>query len=411
MSNRIRVGVLRETKNPPDRRVAIPPSVGQKVLEKYPDVSIFVQPSDIRCYTDGEYREAGYFLTEDLRECDILVGVKEVHIPTLIPGRTYLFFSHTGKKQPHNQKLLQEAARRKITLIDYEYLSDVNHNRVVAFGHWAGVVGAYKALRARGMRTDFFDLPPASSCEDMQEMYDCLRQVQLRPIKILVTGGGRVAMGAMQTIRVLNIREVTPQEFLTQEFEEPVVCRLDPEHYVERKDGAPFDLQHFFEHPQLYQSTFKPYTKVTDLYIACHYWDPRSPKFMTPEDYREDDFRISVIADVSCDLYGPIPSTLRASTIADSFYGYDRFSGEEAIPFVDKRNVTVMAVDNLPGELPRDASLDFGQALFDRVFDSLFGEDREGIIERATILKNGELTRPFAYLKDYLQGKEELLVK
>ncbi|PXY01628.1 alanine dehydrogenase [Marinifilum breve] len=410
MKNRIRVGVLRETKNPPDKRVAIPPLTGLKILDKYPDVSIFIQPSDIRCFSDAEYREQGYFLTEDLRECDILIGVKEVNIPTLIPNKTYLFFSHTAKEQAHNRELLRQVIKRNITLIDYEYLTNILGQRLVAFGHWAGVVGAYKALRARGMRTDFFDLPPARTCLDMNEMYKHLKKITLKPIKILITGGGRVAMGAMQTIRVLNLKEVNPEEFLTTEYDEPVVCRIDPDKYVERIDGSDFDLKHFYDHPEMYRSTFKKFSKVTDLYIACHYWDPKAPRFLTPEDYKEDDFRISVIADVSCDIDGPLPSTLRPSTIASSFYGYDRFSEEEAIPFVDKRNVTVMAVDNLPGELPRDSSIDFGEALADNVYEALFSDDTEGILERATIAKDGKLTKHFAYLQDYLEGKDAVTV-
>jgi len=410
MKNRIRVGVLRETKNPPDRRVAIPPQTGLKILDKYLNVSIFIQPSDIRCYTDAEYREQGYFLTEDLRECDILIGVKEVNIPTLIPNKTYLFFSHTAKEQPHNRELLRQAIKRNITLIDYEYLTNSSNKRLVAFGHWAGVVGAYKALRARGMRTDFFDLPPARSCKDVYEMYEHLKHVTLKPIKILVTGGGRVAKGAMQTIRTLDLKEVSAEEFLSQDYDEPVVCRIDPDQYVERIDGSEFDLNHFYQNPEMYRSTFKKFTKVTDLFIACHYWDPKSPKFIIPEDYKEDDFNISVIADVSCDINGPIPSTLRPSTIASSFYGYDRFNEEETIPFVDKRNVTVMAVDNLPGELPRDSSIDFGEGLYENVYKALFDDDSEGILERATITKAGKLTSKFSYLQAYLEGKDAVTV-
>ncbi|MDE5418828.1 NAD(P)-dependent oxidoreductase [Labilibaculum sp. DW002] len=410
MKNRIRVGVLRETKNPPDRRVAIPPVTGLQILNKYPNVSIFIQPSDIRCYSDAEYRKAGFFLTEDLRECDILIGVKEVSIPTLIPNKTYLFFSHTAKKQIYNRELLHQIIKRNITLIDYEYLTDKSHKRLVAFGHWAGVVGAYKALRARGMRTDFFDLPSAIFCKDMEEMYHHLRKVQLKPVKILITGGGRVANGAMQTIRILNLKEVTAHEFLNKEYDEPVVCRIDPDQYVERIDGSEFNLKDFYANPEKYRSTFKRFTKVADLYIACHYWDPKAPKFILPEDYKEDDFKISVIADVSCDINGPIASTLRPSTIASSFYGYDRFNEEETIPFVDKKNVTVMAVDNLPGELPRDSSIDFGEALYQNVYEALFNEDPDGILERATIAKGGKLMPAFEYLQDYLEGKDAVSV-
>ncbi|MCZ4694112.1 alanine dehydrogenase [Ancylomarina euxinus] len=401
-----RIGVLRETKNPPDRRVAITPQQGLNILKSHPNVSIFIQPSDIRCYTNAEYRKAGFFLTEDLRECDILIGVKEVTIPTLIPNKRYLFFSHTAKKQIYNRKLLQEILKRNITLIDYEYLCDDNGKRIVAFGYWAGVVGAYKALRARGMRTDSFDLPPARSCLNMEEMYSHLKTISLKPIKILITGGGRVAKGAMQTIRELKLKEISPEDFLHKTYNEPVVCRIDPENYVERIDGSKFNLQHFYDYPEMYRSSFKPFTKVTDLFIACHYWDPKSPKFIEPEDYKEDDFNISIIADVSCDVNGPIPSTLRPSTIASSFYGYDRFTGEETIPFVDKKNVTVMAVDNLPGELPRESSEDFGKALTEHIFPALLGDVDDQIIERACIAKDGRLTPAFSYLQDYVYKSE-----
>lgn len=401
-----RIGILRETKNPPDRRVAITPKQGLHLIKTYPHISLFIQASDIRCYSDAEYRKAGFFLTEDLRECDILIGVKEVSIPYLIPNKKYLFFSHTAKKQSHNRKLLQEVLKQNITLIDYEYLCDKNGKRVVAFGYWAGVVGAYKALRASGVRTNSFDLPPAIRCRNMEDMQSNLKDVTLKPIKILITGSGRVAQGALQTISVLNIRKVNIDEFLMQTFNEPVVCQLNSENYVERIDGKAFDRTHFYKYPELYRSTFKPYSKVADMFIPCHYWNPKSPKFLTPEDYMEDDFQISIIADISCDIDGPIPSTLRVSTTASSFYGYDRFNQEEAIPFIDKRNITVMAVDNLPGELPRESSDDFGQSLIKHVFAALLGDTNDDIIQKACITKNGELSPAFKYLEDYVLKTE-----
>ena len=285
------------------------------------------------------------------------------------------------------------------------YLTDYNGKRIIAFGRWAGMVGAYNGLRARGIRNNSFELKPAHECHDMDEMFAGLKKVDLKPKKILLTGGGRVAMGAMETLRELNLREVTPEEFLGNNFNEPVVCRLDPEHYVRHKRGLNFDLQHFFQHPEEYESTFKPYQKVTDLYIACHYWDPKSPHFITQEDMKDPDFRISVIADVSCDVGGPIASTLRASTIADPFYDYNPVTGKEEQPFSDEKNVTVMAVDNLPGELPRDASHEFGETLLDEIFPYLLGNDDRGVVERATITKKGKLTDRYNYLKDYAEGK------
>ena len=401
----MKIGILRETKTPPDRRVPLTPAQIMQLKDRFGSLEIVIQPSEIRCFSDVEYYDAGVTLKENLDGCDILIGVKEVEINTLIPRKTYTFFSHTAKKQPYNRRLLQEIGTKKITLIDYEYLTDKNNIRVVAFGRWAGIVGAYNGLRAYGERYRIYKLKPAYQCFDYEEMKKELQKVRLPAIKILVTGGGRVAGGAMESMKLLNLREVNPEEFLNKDFNEPVICRIDPWFYVKRKDGVEFGLQHFFDHPGMYESTFKPYTKVTDMYIACHYWDPRSPVFMTPSDMREPDFRIMVIADISCDINGPIPSTIRASSIEKPFYGYFSWTERETPPF-DLRSITVMAVDNLPGELPRDASEDFGNMLIDKVIPALAEDDGKEIIGRATIVKNGELTEQFKYLQGYLEGKE-----
>lgn len=405
MKNKIKLGVVRETKNPPDKRVPVTPSLAVKLLERFDNAELYVQPSDIRCYTDEEYQYLDIQMKEDLSDCDILIGVKEVDVSALIPDKTYIFFAHVAKKQPDNQKLMQEIIRKRIKLIDYEYMTNYDGTRVIAFGRWAGIVGAYNGLRARGIRTDSFDLKPAHQCRDMDEMFAGLKRIELKPKKILVTGGGRVAMGAMETLSILDLREVTPYDYLNKEYDEAVICRIDPEHYVKHRGGVEFNLQHFFKHPEEYESTFEPYTKVTDLFIACHYWDPKSPKFITKEDYLKPDFNITVIADVSCDVNGPIASTVRASTIADPFYGYNPKTGKDERPFVNPENITVMAVDNLPGELPRNASSDFGQILIDDVFPYLFGNDDKEILKRSTIAEKGMLTEPFSYLKEYAEGK------
>lgn len=406
MTSKIKLGVIRETKNPPDKRVPITPLQVVILTERFPNVDVYIQPSDIRCYTDEEYNYLDLNMKENLSDCDILIGVKEVDLKALIANKTYMFFSHVAKKQLYNRELLQEVIKKKIRLLDYEYLTDLNGQRIVAFGRWAGIVGAYNGLRARGIRTDNFDLKPAHKCKDMDEMYAGLKKIKLENKKILITGGGRVAMGAMETLGQLNIREVSVKEFLNQEFDEPVLCRIDPEHYVQHKAGMQFNLQHFFKHPEEYISSFKPFTKVTDIFIACHFWDPKSPAFITKEDYLEPDFKITVIADVSCDVDGPIASTVKASTIAEPFFGYNPTTGEAEPPFTSPNNITVMSVDNLPGELPRNASSDFGKNLIDKVYPSLFGNDNSGIIERATIANNGKLTERYAYLQDYLDGKE-----
>jgi len=432
----MRIGIIRETKTPPDHRVPFSPAQVAELKSRYPDHDFVVESSEIRCFTDKEYTDAGVEIRYDredkhdgvgirydrketpdgvgetgniMSDCDVLFGVKEVEMDKLIPGKTYVFFSHTAKEQPYNRKLLQEIAARKISLVDYEYLTDTDGIRLVAFGRWAGIVGAYNGLRAYGERYRQYRLKPAHECHDMEEMKAELAKVvevlpDIPPIKILVTGGGRVAFGAMETLGELGLEPIPPKSFLENKSDKPVICRIDPWDYVRRTDGEAFELAHFFSHPDQYTSTFKPYTKVTDVFIPCHFWDPHSPVFMTPSDMREPDFHMRVIADVSCDIKDPIPSTIRASTIAEPFYGYDPLSETETPPF-DLRSITVMAVDNLPGELPRDASVDFGELLSERIIPSLLEGDSQGIIKRATIVRDGKLTAQFDYLQSYMEGK------
>jgi saccharopine dehydrogenase (NAD+, L-lysine-forming) len=397
---KFKIGVLREEKNPPDKRVPLTPLICSELTRKYPNVEIVVQPSRIRCYADEEYTSFGVTLQENLEDCDILMGVKEVPPDKIIPGKKYFFFSHTIKKQPHNQKLMKAIIEKKIQMIDYETLTDKNHNRIIGFGRYAGVVGAYNGILGYGLKYDLFRLDPAHLCRDRAEMEEELRRVKLPNIKIALTGGGRVANGVIETLSALRIRKVTPEEFLMASFREPVYCQLNPRDYVERPDDHNFDLNDFFKHPEHFASKFGAFTKVTDLYISAHYWDPKAPKMFTVQDMKAKDFHISVIADITCDIDGSVPTTLRASTIAQPFYGYNIVTGKEDLPFT-KDTICIMAVDNLPCELPRDASDDFGKDLSERVLPFLFGEDGEGIIERASITRNGKLSPDFEYLADY----------
>ncbi len=405
MEKAIRIGILRETKNPPDRRVPLTPPQIVALEELYPFVEFFVQPSDYRCYSNDEYEYLDIPMKEDLHDCDILMGVKEVDKRILIPGKTYLLFAHVAKKQPHNHEMFREMAEKNIRLIDYEYLTTEKGERVVAFGKWAGIVGAYNGLRARGIKTNGFKLKPAYQCRDLDEMWAGLSLIELKPdLKILVTGGGRVAHGAMETLSICNIVRVSPDDFLNREFDVPVFCQLGPEYYTRHKSRRQFSFGHFTKHPEEYESTFLPYTRVTDILITGHYWDPRSPVFFTREDMKRPEFRISVIADISCDINGPIPSTIRPTTISDPFYGYNSQLETEETAFSRPSNITVMSIDNLPGELPRDASLDFGKQLMQNALHDILSDIESPMIERATILKNGMLTPAFSYLREYLDG-------
>jgi saccharopine dehydrogenase (NAD+, L-lysine-forming) len=399
----LKIGILRETKNPPDRRAPLAPSQIVVLEEVYPFVEFVVQPSPYRCYSDEEYEYLEITLREDLRDRDILMGIKELEKRTLITGKTYLIFAHVAKKQMHNRSVFREMADKKTTLIDYEFLTSEKGERVAAFGRFAGIVGAYNALRARDINTNRFNLKPAGQCHDLDEMWAGLKRIDIRPgLKIVITGGGRVANGALETLGVCNIVQVTPGDFLTRDFDVPVVCRIGPEYYARNKNGRQFSFTHFVAHPEDYESTFLPFTKVADILITGHYWDPRSPIFFSREDMKKHDFRISVIADISCDINGPIPSTLRSSTTIDPFYDYNPQSEKEEPPFSRQGNITVMAVDNLPGELPRDTSYDFGKQLMHNVLHELFTDPESTLIQKATILKEGRLTPSFLYLSDYL---------
>jgi alanine dehydrogenase len=405
MEKSLKVGILRETKDPPERRVPLIPNQIITLKEQYPDVEFFVQPGDNRCYSDEEYDQLNIRLKEDLSDCDILMGVKEVDRNVIIPGKTYLFFSHVTKEQPYNREMFRELSNRKITLIDYENLTTQAGQRVVAFGRWAGIVGAYNGLRAWGIRTGLFDLKPAYQCRDLDELWVCLRQFHINAgLKILVTGEGRVANGALETLKTAKIARAQPDEFLNRNFDVPVFCQIGPEHYTKHRGGLKFSFGHFTEFPGEYDSAFLPYTKVTDIFIAGHYWDPRSPVFITGEDMKKPDFRISVIADISCDINGPIASTVRATSISDPFYGYNPHLETEEPAFSGSSNITVMAVDNLPGEVPRDSSRDFGEQLITNVLHDLLSGNESSMIANATILKKGKLTSSYSYLNNYLNG-------
>lgn len=403
MSRKIKIGILRETKKPPDRRVPLTPEQIVTLILKYPGTEFFVQPSETRCFSDDEYKTAGIPVSEDLSSCDLLTGIKEVDPGTFIAGKTYMFFAHVGKQQPHNRDMLVKMAEKVISLIDYEYLTTEHGDRIVAFGRWAGIVGAYNGMRAYGLRTKRFTLRPAHECHDLKEMWSLLEDADLEPaLKIVVTGEGRVAGGAIETLSKCNISQAAPEDFLNNEYEQPVFCQIGPQYYTAHRNGQYFNFTHFISYPGEYQSSFLPFARAADILITGHYWDPGSPVLFTREDMKRPDFRISVIADVTCDVNGSVPSTIRTSSISDPFYGYDPLRGSEDPQFWKPGIITVMAVDNLPGELPRDASVDFGKQLMKKVLDELITGVASPTLERAAILRDGKLTPKFSYLSDYL---------
>jgi alanine dehydrogenase len=402
----IKIGLIRETKFPPDRRVALPPVYAAALREKYPEVSIVVQPSDIRCYKDEEYVNAGIPLQEDLSDCDLLIGIKEVKIDALLPGKHYLFFAHVAKKQVYNRPLLKALLDKGVTLSDYEYFTDEKGIRLIAFGRWAGIIGSFNGLRAWAIKQGMPVLMAPHECLDRQEMDQQLDGLDLGKVRILLTGGGRVAHGAMETLDKLGIPLVSPAEYLEHPERTPVICRIDPADYVQENSGSGFDFDHFIRHPEQYHSVFNRFYSSTDFLISAHYWDPKSPRLFEPHEMARKDFRIRVIADISCDINGSIPSTVRATRIDDPFYDWDPQKWCEAPAFTSPEHVTMMTIDNLPGELPRDASDEFAGILIKNIMPYILGEDTEGVICRATITWKGELTENFNYLEEFAREAE-----
>ncbi|MCF8224852.1 MAG: NAD(P)-dependent oxidoreductase [Bacteroidales bacterium] len=400
----MKAGILKETKIPPDKRVPLSPAQCRELMKSHDELEIVVQPSDDRCFTDDEYIEAGIKLADNLADCDLLLGVKEVAVDKLTEEKTYLFFSHTAKEQPYNRELLQQVLDKNITLIDYEYLTGADNTRIVAFGRWAGIVGAYNGLRAYGLRNNTYRLRPAWKLEGLAGVRQQLAGIHPGDVRIAMTGGGRVALGAVEMLKAAGIMEVSPEAYLSGMRDRPVFSRLDPWHYTKHPTGQDFDFNHFISFPEEYENAFLPFAMVTDIYMACHYWDPRSPVILGNEDLRIPGLPLQVIADISCDINGPIASTTRASTIGDPLYGYDPVEEKEAKCTFGDGVITVMAVDNLPGELPRDASEDFGRALSAHVFPALTGRGDQGMIDRATIARKGKLTDHFSYLEDFARG-------
>ncbi|MEL6304138.1 MAG: alanine dehydrogenase [Bacteroidota bacterium] len=398
----MKFGIIRERKNPPDRRVVLSPEACQQVLQRHPEASIVVESSPIRVFEDSEYSNLGIPVADSVADCDVLLGVKEVPIDALIPNKKYFFFSHTIKKQPYNRDLLRAILERNIELYDHEVITNPKGQRLVAFGRYAGIVGAYNGIRAYGLKFKTFDLPKAETLRDQQALTAELQKIQLSNIKILLTGKGRVGNGAKEMLDAMHLKKVNVAEYLSETFSEPVYCQIDASEYNKRRDGVRGNKADFFANPEEYKSNFFRFAKVTDFYIAGHFYGQGAPYLYTREDVKHPDFNIKVVADISCDIDGPVATTIQPSTIADPIYGYHPQT-EQVVDYHDQEAVAVMAVDNLPCELPRDASIGFGEAFSKYVIPAFYNEDADGILERARMTQNGRLTQRYLYLKDYVE--------
>ena len=394
----VTIGLIREGKVPADNRVAFTPDQCKWIQNHLP-IRIVVQSSAIRCFSDREYRIAGIEVVDDIGHCDILFGIKEVPRESLVPGKVYCFFSHTKKQQPWNQELFRELIKKNITLIDYECLTHEDGQRILGFGFFAGIVGAHNGMMAFGKRTGAYDLQRVYKQRNFRELIHTYFGLKLPAVKIAVTGSGRVAHGILEIMNLMGVIEVEADEYLARDFSYPVFTQLKGALLYERIDNEKYDRDDFHSNAQLYRCIFQPYTKVTDILMNGIYWDNTVPRLFEWEDIARPDFRIQTIADITDDINGSIPCNLGDGTIEDPIYGVNKISHEITPPYAEE-SIDVMAVGNLPNELPRDASRYFGEQLIKYVLEDLTSQGSP-VIERATMIRKGRLMEDYLYLKTY----------
>lgn len=397
----MKFGIIKERKNPPDRRVVFSPNELAKLKQLYHDASVEVESSDIRVFSDIQYKSMGITVTDDISGSDVLFGVKEVPIDSLIPNKSYFFFSHTIKKQPYNQKLLKAILEKNITLYDHETIVDSLDRRLIGFGRYAGMVGVYNGIRAFGIKFELFKLPKAETLDGRDALINQLKRITMPALKFVITGTGKVGNGAKEILDAIKIKEITVDNYLTKKYAQAVYVQLDVLEYNKRIDGKVLDFKDFVEHPKEYVSDFEKFTKVTDIYFAGHFYASEAPVILTQEMLNASDCKLKIVADISCDVNGPIACTLRSSTIAEPLYGYFPLENKEVDVF-HPAAVVVMAVDNLPCEIPKDASEGFGEQFMEYVIPAFFNGDKDGILARAKMTENGKLTPRFSYLQDYV---------
>ncbi len=393
------IGLIREGKVPADNRVALTPAQCKWLLKNFEDIDVKVQPSPNRCYKDAEYIHAGITVTDDLQDCNLLLGIKELPISQIIPNKRYMFFSHTKKMQATNKAMMQALVKNNITFIDYECLEHKDGQRIIGFGFFAGIVGAHNGIMAYGKRMGQFDLARVHTIKDYRELIHTYFGLKLPPIKIAVTGSGRVAHGIVEIMNLMDAQEVEPEDFLTRPFDYPVYVQLKGANLYKHRVTGKYSREHFHLHPKEYGCLFNRYIAQTDILMNGIYWTNEMPRLFTIDEFKSTEFQIQTIADITDDKNGSVPCNLGDGTIEDPVYGINKITGEKILAY-DKDGVDIMAVGNLPNELPRDASRYFGEQLIKYILNDI----RQGgsdLIQNATILDNGKLTPKFEYLGEY----------
>ena len=399
----MKIGLLREWKEPADKRVALTPDQCVQFTNKFPEIELVVEKSPDRTFSDQAYKKLGIAVVSDVSDCDILFGIKEVPIEKLIPNKTYFFFSHTIKEQAYNRDLLRAILEKNITLIDYETLTWFEGGRILGFGKWAGIAGAYNAFLTWGKKTDKFTLPPAYEIDDYEESIRLLSKLDLNRLRVVFTGNGRVADGIREVLEQMKLKECSPQEFISQPPRNAYFTQLTSWDLYHRKDGGPWDIQHFYNNHEAYCCEFDNFLPYTDILINGIYWEESMPPLFTVKDTKQSNFSIKVIADITCDVQGSVPITMEATNIYNPTFGWSKSEQKQVAPFGED-TIDIMAVTNLPTELPKNASEEFGSLLLEHILPLVARRDKQSILKRATITTKGKLTKNYEYLTDFVNG-------
>ncbi len=433
----VRLGIRREDKSPFERRVPLTPTAVRELLAVAP-VRVLVQPSSNRIYTDEEYLRAGADLHEDLAASDLVFAVKEIPVTLIEKERRYFFFSHTIKGQPYNMLLLRRMLEQKVTLVDYECIVDEAGRRLVFFGPYAGLAGMIDTLAAYGARLEweggsslFSRIQPAYRYASLAaaeaelrrlgaELPAALAAADGAPLVVGITGYGNVSQGAQRILAHLPCVEVDPLDLLQpgwaerQRRDRLYKVVFHEEHMFRRRDGGSFDLQDYFSHPEQYEADFERFLPHLTILVNAIFWNERCPRLVTrealarlwPAGVLE---KLKVIGDISIDIEGAIECSLKATHSDAPCYVYEPASGEITMGVAGDGPV-IMAVDNLPCEIPRESSDEFSRALapflpaivkadWNRPFAEL---DLPAPIKRAVVIHRGELTPDFAYMRKFL---------
>lgn len=430
------IGIRHEDKYVMERRAPLTPRHVERLI-KGKQLDIVVQTSPKRVFTDQEYIKAGARIADNLGECSVILGVKEMPIDFFEPQKTYVFFSHVIKGQAYNMPMLKRMMELGCNLIDYEKIVDEQGRRLIFFGRYAGLAGMINSLWSLGLRlkeagyeTPFLKITQAHHYASLEEARKVISEVgqeiaekglpaELRPFTVGFTGYGNVSQGAQEILGLLPVKEISPEKLLELTVRDHAPNNLiykvifKEEHLSAHNDGHSFDLHDYYTHPENYHSIFEKYIPHLSVLMNCMYWDARYPKLIT-KDYLEKAFaegnpKLTVIGDVTCDPDGSIEITHKGTEIEDPIFVYNPFTRKPVMGHKGE-GMLVMAVDILPSELPRDASNGFADALVNFVkpiSDCDFSEPFEDLdipraIKKALILHNGELTHDFQYIKEYL---------